>query len=146
MSSNAYSSCLTPDPWLRIVVLTSGRLLVAAGLVPILTFDLAAAIRAAACLVWVVAGRHELMGIERGFESLNAVRLSSGGEIAVLNNDQQWLPVTLQTGSVVLRNLAWLRLQAANGDTFVELLRGNARQSHQWRRFQVIWRHIGASP
>jgi hypothetical protein len=111
-----------------------------------LTLDLAAVIRAAACLVWVVAGRHELMGIERGFESLNAVRLSSGGEIAVLNNDQQWLPVTLQTGSVVLRNLAWLRLQAANGDTFVELLRGNARQSQEWRRFQVICRHIGASP
>ena len=90
-------------------------------------------------------GRYELVNIERGFELCSAVRLSSGGEIAVLNNDQEWLPVTLQTGSVVLQNLAWLRLQADSGDNFVELLRGNARQSHQWRRLQVIWRHIGAS-
>jgi len=86
------------------------------------------------------------VGIERGFESLTAVRLSSRGEVAVLNNDREWLPVTVQTGSVVLRNLAWLRLQAENGDVFVELLRGNARQSKEWRRFQVIWRHIGAWP
>ncbi len=146
MSSNSYSTCLTPDPWLRIVVLTSGRLLVAVGIVLILTLDLAAAIRAVTGLVWVAGGRHELVRIERRFESLIAVRLSSGGEIAVLNNDQEWLPVTLQTGSVVLRSIAWLRLRAANGDNFVELLRGNARQSQDWRRLQVIWRHIGASP
>ncbi len=146
MSSSSYSTRLTPDPWLRIAVLTSGRLLVAAGLVLILILDLDAKIRAASCVIWVVAARHELIRIERGFESLTAVRLSSAGEFAVLNSDQEWLPVTLQTGSVVLRNFAWLRLQAANGDHFVELLRGNARQSQEWRRLQVIWRHIGALP
>ena len=145
MSSSLYSTCLTPDPWLRIAVLTSGRLLVAAGLVLILTLDLDAEIRATSCLVWVVAARHELLQIERGFESLTAIRLSSGGAIAVRNDDQEWLPVTLRTGSIVLRNFAWLRLQAANGDNFVELLRGNARQNQDWRRLQVIWRHIGAS-
>ena len=144
MSSNSYSTCLTPDPWLRITILTSGRILIAAGLVLILTLDLDTAIRAASCFVWFVAGWHELVCMERGFESCKAVRLSSDGEIAVLNNEQEWLPVTLQTGSIVLRNYAWLRLQAANGDNFVELLRGNARQSEDWRRLQVIWRHIGA--
>lgn len=144
MSSSSYSSCLTPDPWLRIAVLTSGRLLVAAGLALILTLDLDTAIRAVICLVWLVAGRYEIAQIEGGFESLVAIRLSSGGDIAVLNDDQEWRPVTLQTGSIVLRKVAWLRLRAANGDIFVELLRGNARQSLEWRRLQVIWRHIGA--
>ena len=146
MSSKSYSTCLTPDPWLRITVLTSGRLLIAAGLVLILTLDLDTAIRAVSCFVWFVAGRYEIVRIECGFESCNAVRLSSDGEIAVLNNDQEWLPVTLQTGSIVLRNYAWLRFQAANGEKFVELMRGNARQSEEWRRLQVIWRHIGAFP
>ena len=127
-------------------MLTSGRFLIAAGLVLILTLDLDAALRAASCFVWFVVGRSEIDRIERGFEFCNAVRLSSDGEIAVLNNDQEWLPVTLQTGSIVLRNYAWLRLQAANGDNFVELMRGNARQSEEWRRLQVIWRHIGAFP
>jgi hypothetical protein len=131
---------------LRIGVLTSGRLLVAVGLVLVLTFELNVAMRAVICLVWIAGGRHELVQIERGFESLTAIRLSSVGEIAVLSKDQEWLPVTLQTGSVVLRNIAWLRLRAANGDNFVELLRGDARQSQDWRRLQVIWRHIGASP
>jgi hypothetical protein len=129
---------------LRITVLTSGRLLIAAGLVLILTFDLDTTIRVVGCFVWFVAGRYEIVGIERGFESCNAVRLSSDGDIAVLNNDQEWLPVTLQTGSIVLRNYAWLRMQTENGEKFVELLRGNARQSEDWRRLQVIWRHIGA--
>ena len=127
-------------------MLTSGRLLIAAGLVLILTLDLDTAIRAASGLVWFFAGRYELIRIERGFESCNAVRLSSDGEIALLNNDQEWLPVTLQTGSIVLRNYAWLRLRAANGDNFVELMRGDTRQSEEWRRLQVIWRHIGAFP
>ena len=146
MSSKSYSTCLTPDPWLRITVLTSGRLLIAAGLVLILTLNLDTAIRALGCFAWFVAGRYEIVRIERGFEFCNAIRLSSDGEIAVLNNDQEWLPVTLQTGSIVLRNYAWLRLEAANGDNFVELMRGNARQSEEWRRLQVIWRHIGAFP
>ena len=131
---------------MRITVLTSGRLLIAAGLVLILTLNLDTAIRAASCFVWFVAGWYEIVRIERGFEFCHAVRLSSDGDIAVLNNDHEWLPVTLQTGSIVLRNYAWLRFQTANGDNFVELLRGNARQSEEWRRLQVIWRHIGAFP
>ena len=144
MSSISYSTCLTPDPWLRITVLTSGRLLLAAGLVLILTLDVDTTIRGAGCLVWFVAGRFELARIERGFESCIAIRMSSEGEITVLNNDQEWLSGTLQTGSVVLRNFAWLRLQTADGENLIELLRGNARQSQNWRRLQVIWRHIGA--
>ena len=144
MSSNSYSTCLVPDPWLRIAVLTSGRLLLAAGLVLILTLDRGVAIRAAACLAWCLVGRCELARIEHGFESCLAIRLSSEGEIAVLNNDQEWLPGTLQSWSVVLRNFAWLRLRTAAGDNLVELLRGEARQSQNWRRLQVIWRHIGA--
>lgn len=144
MSSISYSTCLTPDPWLRITVLTSGRLLIAAGLILILTLDLDTTIRVVGCVVWFVAGRYEIVAIERGFESCNGVRLSADGEFAILNNDQEWLPVTLLTGSIVLRNYAWLRLQAENGEKFVELLRGNARQSEDWRRLQVIWRHIGA--
>ena len=144
MSSNSYSTCLTPDPWLRIAVLTSGRLLNAAGLVLILTLEADAVRRGLGGLVWFVMGSLELARIERGFDSCVAIRLSSEGEIMVLNSEQEWLSGTLQTGSVVLRNLAWLRLQTADGENLIELLQGNARQSQDWRRLQVIWRHIGA--
>jgi hypothetical protein len=145
VSSNAYSAHLTPDPWLRIIVLTSGRLLVAAGLVVTLTLDLDVVLRAVACCIWFAIGWVELAQLERGMKVCKAVRLSSNGEIAVLDNEQQWRPAVLQTGSLVLQNLAWLRLRTANGDHFVELLRGNSRQSEEWRRLQVIWRHVGAS-
>ena len=144
MSSTSYSTCLTPDPWLRIVVLTSGRILVAAGLAVILTLELDAVVRGAACIVWVVTGYFEIAGIERGFESCTAIRLWSNGEVAVLNDDREWLTGTLQTGSVLLQNFAWLRVRTVDGEHIVEPLRGNARQSQEWRRLQVIWRHIGA--
>ena len=119
-------------------------MLIAIGLALIVTLELNAALRAAACLVWFAMGRVELERIERGFESCTAIRLSPDGEVAICNNEQEWRPGTLQTGSVVLRNVAWLRLRTADGTKFVELLRGNSRQSQEWRRLQVIWRHIGA--
>jgi hypothetical protein len=129
---------------LRIIVLTSGRLLIAAGLVLILTLDLDASLRAAGSLIWLTLGRFELQGVQRGFDSCTAIRVFSDGQIKVLNNDQEWMSGTLQSGSLVLPKLAWLRLQAANGTAFAELLRGDARESQNWRRMQVIWRHIGA--
>ena len=143
MSSNTYSASLTPDPWLRIVVLTSGRLLIAAGLALILILAIDAAWRAVGCLIWLALGRFELQQLQRGFESCNAVRIDSNGEIAILNGDQEWVAGTLQTGSVLLRKLGWLRLQSQSGQIILELFRGDARQSEDWRRLQVIWRHIG---
>jgi len=142
--SNAYSASLTPDPWLRIVVLTSGRLLIAAGLTLILILAIDVLLRALGCLFWVAIGWYELRQLQLGFDSCNGIRIDSTGEIAILNNDQEWVPGALQTGSVLLRRLGWLRLQSTSGQIFLELIRGDARQSQDWRRLQVIWRHIGA--
>ena len=144
MSSNAYWACLTPDPRLRILVLTSGCCLIAAGLVVILTLPLDAAVRAAACLFWSVSGYRELRALRRGYRACSAIRLAPGGELTVCSRDGEWLPGTLLAGSVVLRNLAWLRLRTAAGARTLECLRGDARKSEDWRRLQVIWRHIGA--
>lgn len=144
MSSNTYSAYLTPDPWLRIVVLTSGRLLIAAGLVVILTLPLDVAIRGIVCACWAATGRFELQRLQRGFMSCIEIRVGVGGEVFLLNDHGQWLPGTLLTGSIVLRKFGWLRLQSADGLRFAELVRGDARESQNWRRLQVIWRHIGA--
>jgi hypothetical protein len=129
---------------LRIVVLTSGRLLIAAGLTIILILAIDVLLRALGCLFWVAIGWYELRQLQLGFDSCNGIRIDSTGEIAILNNDQEWVPGALQTGSVLLRRLGWLRLQSTSGQIFLELIRGDARQSQDWRRLQVIWRHIGA--
>ena len=144
MSSNSYSASLTPDPWLRIVVLTSGRLLIAAGLALLLTLAIDVVLRAAGCLVWVVIGRFELRRLTQGFEACRVIRIDSSGEITILDSDDNWVPARLLTGSVLLRKLGWMRLQDQSGQIILELIRGDARQSQDWRRLQVIWRHIGA--
>ena len=144
LSSNTYSACLKPDPWLRILVVTSGRCLAAAGLLLILTLDLAALLRAVASFAWLIVLRFEIERVRLGFRAIVAIRVSTGGEVAVLNTDQEWVPCVLLTGSMVLQNLAWLRLKTATGHTVVDLLRGDARRCNEWRRLQVIWRHIGA--
>ncbi len=144
MSSSSFSASLTPDPWLRIIVLVSGRFLVAAGLAVILTLSQEAALRAFASIVWLAAGRFELQRLQHGFVSCTAIRVFPDGGIELLDGDQEWVPGALQTGSVLLAKLGWLRFETESGRCFVELVRGDARQSQNWRRLQVIWRHIGA--
>ena len=144
MSSSSYSASLTPDPWLRILVLSSGRLLIAGGLVLILTLDISATLRGAASLLWIAYGRYQILQVAGGFLSCVAIRVCTGGEFELQNSDQEWVSATLLSGSVVLPKIAWLRMRTANGRHCAELIRGDARKSHDWRHFQVIWRHIGA--
>ncbi len=124
-------------------MITSGRLLTAAGLVIVLTLEIDAAVRVAGCVAWVVLCHIELQRTQRGFDSCIVVRIFSDGRIALLGDDGEWLPGTLQSGSLVLQNFAWLRVQTVAGANVAEPLRGSVRESHEWRRLQVIWRHIG---
>jgi hypothetical protein len=144
MSSATYFASLAPDPWLRIVVLTSGRLLLAAGVVMILTVEASAALRGAGCLGWLGLGCFELRRVERGFQYCKALRVRPGGEIELQNPDLEWEPATLQSGSVLMGHFAWLRVQTGGGRQCAEFLQGDARASPDWRRLRVIWRHIGA--
>lgn len=144
MSSNTYSACLNPDPFLRLVVVTSGRILATIGFILIVTFDLHVLMRVIAGLMWGALSYLELRQVHRGFKTFGAIRVFPGGVILLQNNDQEWIPAELLTGSLLLRKFGWLRLCSADGCRYAELLRGDARESHQWRRLQVIWRHIGA--
>ena len=144
MSSNSYSACLTPDPWLRIVVAISGCLLIAVGLTLILVLGIGVALRSVGCLVWLAIGWFDLRRLEQGFDTHKAIRFDSNGETFILDNDENWVPARLLTGSILTRKLGWIRLKDQSGQVFLELIRGDARQSQNWRRLQVIWRHIGA--
>ncbi len=145
MSSNAYSATLKPDPWLRILVLTVGRLLFAAGLVLILSLPLDAVVRASGSALWLVLGVYELGRLQRGFASCSAVRIRCDGSVEVWCRGEKWLAGRLSSGSVVLENLAWLRLRLDSGPLILELFRGAARDCDDWRRLQVIWRHTGSA-
>lgn len=145
MSSNTYSTCLTPDPRLRMIVVYSGRLLCAVGCALLLTLPLDIEWRFLLCVCWLVSGWLELSRMQRGHADCRAIRLQAGGGIEVLNGDQKWVPAALQRDSVVFARLAWIRARGKGGNRYAELLSGDARACYEWRRLQVIWRHIGAA-
>lgn len=145
VSSRSYSACLTPDPWLRIVVLTSGRLLWAAGVVVVLLLPLPAAVRITGVVCWCGFVHREIGGLQRGFRCCRMLRLHADGSLTVATNNDDWVAATLESGSVVIANFAWLRFVSDTGMHYQELLYGDARRSNEWRRLQVIWRHVGAA-
>ena len=145
MSSNTYSAQLRPDAWLRLFVITCGRLLAAAGLVLILILPLGAGLRFAGCLIWLAWSWQELRRYHQGYATYYGIRIRVGAGVNLLNSDQEWVPARLLTGSVLLQRIGWLHLKTADGKQFAELICGDCRESDEWRRLQVIWRHIGAA-
>ena len=144
VSSNKYSACLKPDPWLRILVLTTGRLLIAASLVLILLLPIAAPLRAFACLMAGGLGYLEMHRLQAGFALCREFRVFTDGTVEVRTAGDDWLPGCLENGCLLLANVGWLRIRTGDGRLFADTVRGDARESQQWRRLQVIWRHIGA--
>ncbi len=144
MSSTVYSAELKPDPRLRRLVAWTGVLLGAVGVPVILLLPLDLWVRWLACGLWVGSSVWEIRQLRRGWADCRAIRFSADGAIVLLGADGTWRPASRKSGGVLLGKVLWLRLQSSHGRVFGELLLGDARQSPDWRRLQVIWRHIGA--
>lgn len=144
MSSSTYSSCLKPDPWLRLFVDVSAQLLTAAGIAVSLTMSLDALPRLGLALACLALGRFELQRLRRGQKACTEIRLMDDGSASILDGLDTWVTASLESGSIVLNELAWLRFRTSDGVMVTELLAGDARRCPDWRRLQVIWRHIGA--
>lgn len=145
MLSSTYSSQLKPDPCLRIAVQASAHLFCFVGLIILLQLPLSSAARLLACTVWAAHSVHERRRLQVGFKTIKSLRIHAGGVVEVQNARSEWQAATLLSGSLVLRQVAWLRLKTDNGAPTAELLRRETQCDQQWRRLQVIWRHIGAS-
>ncbi len=148
MSSTAYFAEIYPDPFLRRIVLVSGALLALVGVPLIITLPVAPELRAAVVMTWLALAANELSRVRRAWYACQALRFSADGTVAVLMPGQLWQPARLLSGGILLRSVGWIRLSVAlpTGRKFVlgELLRGDCRNGADWRRFHVIWRHIGA--
>jgi hypothetical protein len=145
VSSNAYCAELRPDPSLRRIVCYTGIALVAAGLLAIVHLPGPAVLRVAIALGWCAWCWRELVRLRRAWSVCEALRIDAAGDVAIMCPDRDWAPARLLPGSVLLRRAAWIRIEAADGSVFAEPLRGTCRKCHDWRRLQIIWRHIGAS-
>ena len=145
MSSTAYSAEITPEPALRRCVCWSGAILGIVACLVILSLPAALWLRLAACGLWVAMTSRELWRLQLAWTTCRRLRFTADGAVEILEANGTWYPACLDGGSVLLRRAGWIRLRNRHGARFGELLRGHARRGADWRRLQVIWRHVGAS-
>jgi hypothetical protein len=129
---------------LRRVVQRSAIALALVGGAAIAGLDVPLALRACGIVVWTIILGAQLHALRRGWSDCDALRVYADGAVTVLGPDGEWSPGRLEPDGVLLRRWGWVRLRKGSGWPFAEPLRGTCRKSREWRRLQVIWRHIGA--
>ena len=144
MSSHTYSTELNPDPALRWLVMLSGVAATVVGLLTITLLSLPLVWRTLAALAWLLLNGRELLLIAKGYKRCRRIRIEHDGAAELLGPDGNWTAATLVAGSIVVRRVAWLRLETQDGRRFAELICYKYAQNEEWRRLQVIWRHLGA--
>jgi hypothetical protein len=126
---------------LRILVLTSGCLLLVAGVGLVVSLPLPPAWRGMLLLLWLADTVAGLRGIHAGMLRLGSLTVNQFGEMSVTGPDGTLETVTLESGSVVLRRIAWLRLRFPDNSRYAEFFCGNPVNEPAWHRFQLIWQH-----
>ena len=145
MSSSAFSTDLTPNSRLRCLVLLTGCCSALLGIVTILALSAPLVPRLLAAFLWSSATCWQLRRLALAYRHWRRIRLDAGGGVRIESREGQWQPAVLQDGSIVLSQLAWLRIGPVDGPATVELLAGNCRKNKEWRRFRIIWRHLGTA-
>jgi hypothetical protein len=120
-------------------------LLFLAGLFLAISLPLAAAYKCLVAVVWLALCAYEWMSNRRAYIRFGILRIDAEGCVERRCGDGTWQVHALRPGSVVLARLAWLRLETTDGLRYAEVVSGDSRESIDWRRFQVIWRHVGAT-
>ena len=141
MSSAKYVAELQPDSLMRLVTLLATWLAGAAGVTVLCGLPVDPLLRVGAIAAWITWVACNGMRRRAAEQGLQRIRLFADGSAALLRPDGSWTPAMLGADSTVLAGLAWLHFNAEAGLPHTELLRGNSRESEDWRRLQVIWRH-----
>jgi len=144
VSSTEYSAEISPDPYLRSLVLVSGVLLAVAGNLLIVFLPLAITLRVVGVALWSFFALRELIYLRRAWAGCIALKFVANGEVEILGRDLEWRPAQLVSGSILLRSMGWLRVKSTAGPVVAELVRADRQQRRDWRHLQVIWRHVGA--
>ena len=143
MSSSTYSAAIAADDRLRGLVMLVGLACALLGAAMIAWLPTSVTSRALGSIGWFFWSGRELLTYWRVYGRWSGLRVAADGTIDVQGGGRH-VAARVLPGSVVLANVAWLRIQADNGDQWGELMAGNHRESEEWRRFQVIFRHLNA--
>jgi hypothetical protein len=143
-ASTSYSAEIAPDRRLRRLVLSSGALLCLAGLCFVPLLPVSVELKCVLAATWFGLCGYEWSALWRGYAGSGSLRIAADGHVDRQCRDGSWRPARLCAGSIVLSRFAWLRIEPRGMRPYAELVRGEIRKSEDWRRLQVIWRHIGA--
>ena len=115
-----------------------------AGLLFVPILPVSVGLRVMLAAIWLGVCGSEWHAMWHGYSRCRGLRIVADGRVERQCRDGAWQPARLCTGSVVLPRFAWLRIKPRGERAYAELLRGEIHESENWRRLQVIWRHIGA--
>ena len=116
-----------------------------AGLALLLLLAVTTALKGVLAITWIGLCGYEWLAFWRGYAVGGKLRIAAGGLAERQRRDGTWEPSSLCAGSVVLPRVAWLRIAPRHGRPYAELVGAGNQGSEDWRRLQVIWRHIGAA-
>lgn len=145
MSSNVFSAELPLEPALQRIVIVSGASMGLCGQLMVWLMPIAAQWRLLACVACLAVVAFELYRMAQAWRCYSCARLNHDGTAELRNADGHWQPAELLPGCLLLRRIAWMRLRTRDGASVTALFRGHCRHTADWRRLQVIWRHIGAT-
>jgi hypothetical protein len=147
LSSRVFVAELRPEPAMRRVLAASALLAYGLGIVTICSLSIDVRLGALGATVWSLQGGIQWHLISSAHKRFRGLRIHCDGMAELLDNGGAWQPAIICKECIVLSRFAWLKLKPAQGGTYYELVRGRARgtslENKQWRRLQVIWRHLG---
>ena len=140
MSSGSFEAVLKVDQRGRDVVFRTGVVLGAVGIGIVMTLPFPWQGRLPLALLWLADVVYSLSRFRQGWAHCSHLRISCTGEIHVSGPGGDRQPVTLATGTLILRRFAWVRYTTRTGLTRAEFLICRSPRDTDWHRFQVIWR------
>ena len=144
MLSTTFFTDLEPDAVSLSIVLATGAGALLGGAVAVATLPIALSGKALGIAAWIMVGGRDLWLIASGYKRCARIRLHHDASVQAWSCDGHAAAATLCAGSVVMTGFAWLRVELAGGRRIGLLVRQKAAQHEDWRRLQVIWRHLGA--
>jgi hypothetical protein len=144
VSSTPYFTDLEPDAVSRRIVIATGAGALLCGALAIATVPMDATWKLLGIAAWGITGCRDLWLIATGYKRCARIRMSHEGGVQAWSPAGRCAAATLCAGSVVTAGFAWLRIEFEEGRRLGLLLRRTTSENHDWRRLQVIWRHLGA--
>ncbi len=110
------------------------------GFAAMATIDAGGAVVATSSVAWLIFCAADLGSRWQRFRRVRRLRLNADLELALEVRGLGWRPARVLDGSAVLGDIVWLRYREIGGRKGAELLFGERRACHGWRRFTVILR------